>query len=104
MKVMMVYMTAKNRKEALVIGEALIKKKLTACVNVLGPIDSIYRWEGKINRDREVAFLAKTRASLVPRLIHEVRRLHSYKCPCIIAWSIEKGNPDFLKWVGDSTE
>ncbi|MFH0879017.1 MAG: divalent-cation tolerance protein CutA [Lentisphaerota bacterium] len=103
MKMMMVYMTAKHRREALKIGRALVGKRLAACVNLLGPMESVYRWKGTVHHEKEVAFIAKTRASLVPKLIRAVRAMHRYECPCIVAWPLTAGHPAFLKWIGDET-
>ena len=101
MKAVMVYMTARNRKEAATIGRTLVEKKLAACANILGPIESFYRWEGKLCHDREVAFIAKTRADVLERLIVEVKALHSYQCPCIVSWPIGKGYAPYVRWLDE---
>lgn len=99
-----VYMTAATRREALRIGEALVRERLAACVNVGGPIDSVYRWKGRMERGREVALVAKTRASRLRALTARVKELHAYETPCIVALPIEDGNPDFLRWLASGTE
>lgn len=99
-----VYMTAKDSREAAKIGRALVERRLAACVNILGPIRSIYRWDGKICDGREVAFIAKTRKPLLPKLTAAVKELHSYDTPCIVALPIAGGNNDFLKWLATSTK
>lgn len=96
-----VYMTAATRRDALRIGDALVRERLAACVNVLGPIASIYRWKGRVTRGREVAFIAKTRAARVAALVARVRALHSYDVPCVVALDIKGGNPAFLRWIGE---
>jgi periplasmic divalent cation tolerance protein len=98
-----VYITAKDEPEARQIGEAMVREKLAACVNYF-PIRSIYRWQGKVEESGEIALIAKTRADLVDRLIQRVKESHSYEVPCIVSWVIEKGNPDFLNWIKESTE
>ncbi len=99
----LVYITAADEDEAKKIGRALVTEKLAACVNI-HPIQSIYRWQGKIEEGEEVAILAKTRDTLVDRVIVRVKELHSYQVPDIIAWRIEKGNPEYLHWINESTE
>ncbi|MBB4265187.1 divalent-cation tolerance protein CutA [Roseospira visakhapatnamensis] len=99
----LVYMTAGSRDEALAIGRALVAEKLAACVNVLGPMTSVYAWRGEIHEDAEVAVLAKTRRDLVPRLSARVQALHSYDCACVVALPIAGGHAPFLDWVGAQT-
>jgi periplasmic divalent cation tolerance protein len=98
-----VYMTAKDRRQALRIGRALVERELAACVNILGASRSIYRWQGKICDDREIAFIAKTRRSLLPKLTAAVRELHSYECPCIVALPVAGGSTGFLRWIAAQT-
>ncbi len=98
-----IYITAKDEAEARKLGMALVAEKLVACVNTF-PIQSIYRWQGKIEVAQEVALIAKTRAELVDRVIKRVKELHSYEVPCVVSWVIEKGNTDYLDWIKESTE
>jgi periplasmic divalent cation tolerance protein len=94
-----VYVTAPDKTEAMKIGECLVEERLAACVNVLGSIESVYRWKGKIERDEEVAFVAKTTDERLEELMARIKALHSYECPCIVALPIQEGSPDFLKWI-----
>jgi periplasmic divalent cation tolerance protein len=98
-----VYMTASSAEEAEKIAAALVEERLAACVNILGGIRSVYRWQGEVQRDDEVALVAKTRAALFDALAARVRALHSYDVPCIVAWPIEAGNPAYLAWIGAET-
>ena len=98
-----VYITTKDESEAKRIGRVLVEEKLVACVNI-HPTNSIYRWKGKIQEESEATVLAKTKASLVDEIISRVKELHSYEVPCIISFPIEKGNPDYLQWIEESTE
>ena len=100
MQIRFVYMTAGSREEAATIGRALVEERLAACVNIISPMQSIYRWQGKIEEDSEVVMIAKTTARHMDRLISKVRELHSYECPCIVAWEIVDGNAPFLEWIG----
>lgn len=98
-----IYITAEDEAEAKNIGRALVSEKLAACVNYF-PIQSVYRWKDKVEEAGEVALIAKTRAGLVDRVIERVRQLHSYAVPCVVSWVIEKGNPEYLEWIKESTE
>ena len=99
MAVNFIYMTAGSKAEAEKIGNALLESHLAACVNVLDGMQSIYRWEGKIQQDSEVVLIAKTTEALVSQLIEKVKSLHSYDCPCIVSLPISDGYPPFLDWI-----
>ena len=99
MAVNFVYMTAGSKAEAQKIGKALVEGRLAACVNILDNMQSIYRWENKIQQDAEVVLIAKTTDSLVPALIDQVKSMHSYDCPCIVSLPILSGYPPFMDWV-----
>jgi len=98
-----VYITAPTKKEAKKIAEVLVFEKLAACCNIF-KIDSIYRWKGKIEKNGEYGIFAKTKKSLVEKIIKKVKEIHSYSVPCIISFDIEKGNKDFLNWIEKSTK
>ena len=100
MTIQFVYMTAGSLEEAQRIGEALVKEKLAACVNILDAMQSLYIWEDVLQKDREVVIIAKTARERVPELTARVKALHSYDCPCIVTFTIDGGNPDFLQWIG----
>ena len=97
------YMTAGSVEEAKSIGQILVGKNLAACVNLLENMISIYKWEEKLEESKEVIMIAKTRKTLMPKLIETVNSLHSYDCPCILELPIQGGNPDFLSWIGSQT-
>jgi len=99
----LVYITAGNLADAKNIGRELVEKRLAACVNIIDNMKSIYYWEGKLCEENEVVILAKTTESRVDALIDRVKKIHPYKCPCIVVVPIEKGNDDFLKWIREST-
>ena len=98
-----VYMTATNKAEAGKIATALVEQRLVACVNVLDGVTSYFRWEGQVQAEAEVALIAKTRASLVADIEKQVKELHSYDCPCIVAWPLVDGIDDYLAWIGAET-
>lgn len=99
----MVYITASSPEEADGIARTLVERRLAACVNILGPIRSVYRWEGTIENATEIALLAKTEDDRLSDLIETVRGLHSYSVPCIVAVPITAGNPDFIDWIHAET-
>ena len=102
-KLCWVYMTAGSIEEAKNIGQMLVEQNLAACVNLLENMISIYKWEEKLEESKEVIMIAKTRKTLMPKLIEKVNSLHSYDCPCILELPIQGGNPDFLSWIKSQT-
>lgn len=97
------YMTAGSPQEGLRIARALVEERLVACANLLPGVTSIYRWEGRIHEDPEVALVAKTTSARVAAVTDRVRALHSYDCPCVVALPILGGNPEFLDWIRTET-
>lgn len=103
MNINMIYITAGSMDEARTIGKELVSTRLAACVNIIDNMNSMYWWDGKIQDDREVILIAKTKETLVPQLIEKVKSLHSYDCPCIVSLPILDGNKAFLEWVAEET-
>jgi len=99
MNVRLVYMTAGTMAEAKAIGHLLVQADLAACVNILSPMTLLYVWEGDLQEDTEVVVIAKTTTEQVPHLIREVKKAHSYDCPCILTLPVDGGNPEFLQWI-----
>ena len=102
-KLCWVYITAGSIDEAKNIGRELIKQNLAACVNLLENMISIYKWEDKLEEGQEVVMIAKTRKTLMQKLIETVNSLHSYDNACIIELLIQGGNPEFLSWIKTET-
>jgi periplasmic divalent cation tolerance protein len=98
-----VYITATNKKEAKRTADVLISEKLAACCNIF-EIDSVYWWRGEIEKTGEYGIFAKTKKSLVEKIIKKIKEIHSYSVPCIVSFDIEKGNKDFLNWIEKSTK
>ena len=96
------YVTASSREEAYKIGRALLEKKLAACVNLFDGMQSLYWWEGKIEESKEAVLLVKTDEKRIESVMRVVKGLHSYSCPCVVSFRIEGGNPEYLKWLGES--
>jgi len=95
--------TCKDRAEAENIANLVVKKRLAACANWF-PVRSIYWWEGRLERAKEVAVVLKTTAARVKPLILAVRKAHSYKVPCIVALPILEGNAEYLRWIRKETQ
>ncbi len=103
MSATMIYITASSPAEAAEIARKLVEERLAACANILGAIKSFYWWQGAVQEEGEVALILKTDSALVERLVKQVRALHSYTVPCVVALPIQAGNPDFLRWVAEET-
>jgi periplasmic divalent cation tolerance protein len=98
-----VLVTCGSILEARRIANKVVGKRLAACANiVLGPVQSIYRWRGKVQSAREVLLLLKTTAKCLADLEKEVKRLHSYDVPEFIALPISAGSREYLAWLGES--
>jgi periplasmic divalent cation tolerance protein len=96
-----VYITCANKEEAGKIAEILVTEKLAACVNYF-PVNSVYIWKGKLEKDSEYALLCKTRKENFNKIKKRVSEIHSYEVPAILAFEIVDGNEEFLKWIDDS--
>lgn len=102
MSVVSVYAVFANPEEAERIGRAMVEERLAACVNILGAVRSIYRWQGAIESADEVAAIFKTAHDQVDSLITRIAALHSYDEPCVASWPIDKITDDYANWVEDS--
>jgi periplasmic divalent cation tolerance protein len=100
----LVLSTVSNADEARAIARSLVDKELAACVNIIGPLESIYRWKGEIEEAQEFLLVIKTIADNVSRLREELVRLHSYEVPECISIGIESGLPAYLDWISDSVK
>jgi len=92
-------MTAANREEANQIAEMLVSARLAACVQILPEIESVYRWQGEVKREKEILLLAKSVASRFAEVESKVRALHSYETPEIIAVPITDSSAPYLEWL-----
>ncbi|HJS25156.1 MAG TPA: divalent-cation tolerance protein CutA [Pyrinomonadaceae bacterium] len=99
-----VFMTAANGEEATRLADMLVGAHLAACVQILPEMETVYRWEGKIERQSEVLLLAKTTRSKFDELEREVRALHSYDTPEIIAVPVVTGSAPYLDWLKETTD
>ena len=99
-----VYITCENRTEALRIAEAVVAERLAACANVLAPVTSVFRWEGRIEQAEEGALILKTTQDNLEKLEKRIVELHSYDVPCIVAWPIIAGHAPYLTWIHQETQ
>ena len=93
-----------DRAAAERLADAVIEKKLAACVNILAPCRSVYRWKGAVQHDEEHPMLIKTTAERYPQLEKALREGHPYELPEIIAVPIERGLPAYLDWRAAETK
>jgi len=98
-RLVQVITTTASCEEAERIARALVEGRLAACVQVLGPITSIYRWEGAVETSQEWRCEAKSREDLYDEVEKAIRRLHSYQVPEILAVPIAAGSADYLAWL-----
>jgi periplasmic divalent cation tolerance protein len=92
-------MTTGSIDEARRIGKDLVERRLAACINIIGPMTSIFRWEGRLQEEQETVLIAKTTEARLAQLMDRVKATHSFDCPCIVSLPVENGNPAFLEWV-----
>ena len=99
-----VLMTAGSTEEATRIADLLVNRRLAACVQVLPEMQSIYLWKGEVQREREVLLIAKSTSANFGALEREVRAVHSYETPEILALPVVAGSEDYLKWLTSVSE
>jgi periplasmic divalent cation tolerance protein len=100
---LVVFVTCGSEDEASKIAHALVDERLAACANIVSPIRSVYRWEGKICDEREWLLVVKTRETRFRELEKRVKSLHSYQVPEIISLPVLAGSPSYLKWLEENT-
>ncbi|OIO35988.1 MAG: hypothetical protein AUJ74_03950 [Candidatus Omnitrophica bacterium CG1_02_44_16] len=94
-----VFITAPKGKEAYLLSELLLKRRLCACVNIIKGVDSFFWWKGKIDSAKESLMVIKTKQSLLPKLIKKVKAAHSYDVCEVIALPIIAGSKEYMDWV-----
>jgi periplasmic divalent cation tolerance protein len=100
----LVLTTTSSKDEARKIGRALVEQRLAACVNIVPPVRSIYRWQGKIEEAEEWLLLAKTTRATFERVRKAILDLHSYEVPECISVSIDDGSREYLGWISQSVK
>jgi periplasmic divalent cation tolerance protein len=97
-----IFITTADKNEAKKIARALVKDRLAACVNIVDAIESVFCWQGKIEKAKEAFLVVKTKKGLLPRIIKLVKSLHSYQVPEIIALPVIAGEKRYLDWLSQS--
>ncbi len=97
-----VYITCKDKNEAISIGRKLLEDRLAACVNLLHGMESMYHWNDEIETATEVVLLVKTTQSQLISVTDTVKKLHSYSTPCIAAIKVDHLNADYGTWLLDN--
>jgi periplasmic divalent cation tolerance protein len=100
--VVSVYAIFADAAEAERIGRIVVEERLAACINILGPVRSVYRWQGAVETAEEAAAILKTTSDAADRLIARIASLHSYDVPCIVTWPIDRLVSPYASWVEDS--
>lgn len=99
MSLALLYVTVKDRQEAIVLARTLLAEKLIACANIIPDVVSVYKWEGRVEENSEVLLLAKIPSRRQTAVIKRVAELHSYECPCITVVPIGSAHPPFKEWI-----
>lgn len=99
MSALLVFTNLPDRASAEKLAAALVEQRVAACVNVLAPCRSIYRWQGAVQKEEEHPVLVKTTSARYAALEAAIRALHPYELPEIVAVPIERGLPEYLQWV-----
>ncbi len=99
-----VLVTAKDKKEAGKIARGLLRAKLIACANIIEGVQSLFWWQGKIDSSKEVLLVLKTKKILFRKVLNQVKSLHSYQTPEIIALPLVAGSEDYLAWISSSCD
>jgi len=97
-----IFVTAANKKEAKVIAQDLVKKKLVACVNIIDKVESLFWWKGKVDSGKETLLVIKSRKDRLSRIMKAVKAGHSYEVPEMIALPVIGGYKPYLKWIDES--
>jgi periplasmic divalent cation tolerance protein len=96
--------TVAEEAHAIAIADALVTRRLAACVNIIPGVRSIYRWQGKICRDAEVLLLVKAMRADFAALAAAIRELHAYELPEILAFDVAHGDAGYLAWIADAVD
>ena len=102
MAVLVVFSTFPSPDKAAEVARILVSEQLCACVNLVGPVRSIYRWQGAVQTAEETAAIFKTTHDSADALVTRIAGLHSYEVPCIVTWPIDKIIGSYAQWVADS--
>ena len=102
MNFFLTYIMTKNEEEALKLANLAVQKNFAACGNIFPKIKSIYKWQNKLQNDKETLLILKTNSNKYPLLEKLILEKHSYEVPCILKIPISDGNKEYLKWIDQS--
>lgn len=97
------YVVTRDEKEALMIGEALVREKIVACANLIPQMKSLYFWQGVLQQDSECILILKAPSQNFRAACEKIQNLHSYENPCILEVPVSTGAPAYLQWILSST-
>ncbi len=103
-KTIIIFVTAGSVDEARKIGQTLVEEGSVACCNIIRPVESVFKWQGKLHVENEVLMICKTKEDLFETVEKRIKQLHGYEVPEIIAVPITRGEKNYLDWVTKSTE
>ena len=96
--------TTGSKQEAQKIARELVERKLAACVNIVGPLESVYRWKGTVESAEEFLCVVKTTAAAAGRVQEAIKELHSYEVPECVVIGIEAGSKEYLDWITENVK
>ena len=99
----LLYITCGSKIEAINLGKLIVKNKLAACTNIFSNINSIFNLNNKVIQSNETILVGKTQKKNITKIIKFIESRHSYDCPCILFFDIEKGNKKFLSWIRENS-
>lgn len=99
-----VYVTVPDMQTAAAIADAVVGDRLAACANILPGMQSIYHWQGKIEKAEEVVVIFKTPAAQFAAIESRIKELHPYETPCIVALPVSAGHAPYLRWIAEETD
>ncbi len=102
--VSLIYTTFPSESEAAAAGQALVAKKLAACVNIFPPMTAIFEWEGRVELATETAMIIKTRLALKDEVYTELKQHHSYSIPAFVVLEAAGGSKEFVNWIASQTK
>lgn len=98
-----IYVTVPDMQTAARIADAVVAERLAACANILPGMQSIYHWQGKIEKAEEVVVIFKTPAARFASIERRIKDLHPYETPCIVALPVSAGHAPYLQWIAAET-
>lgn len=98
-KIVLLYVTTPSKEEAVQLSQALLKKKLIACANILPQMTSLYHWQGQMETSQECVLLLKTKESYSSKIEVYLREHHSYETPCVLEIPVQRVSPGYLSWL-----